>query len=76
MLLYFLYNGYEVILLDFKTLLDKKGIKQIYLAKKLGISRQSLRYKIRAWDQKRKGFSIDELNIIAGVIGETLNFFI
>lgn len=62
--------------MDFKTLLYKKGIKQIYLAKKLGISRQSLRYKIRAWDQKRKGFSIDELNIIAGLIGETLNFFI
>lgn len=74
--MYFLYNDCEVILLDFKTLLYKKGIKQIYLAKKLGISRQSLRYKIRAWDQKRKGFSIDELNIIAGLIGETLNFFI
>lgn len=62
-------------MLDLKSLLYKKGIKQINLAKKLGISRQCLRYKLIAWEQKRKGFSIDELNIIAELIDETLNFF-
>ncbi|MGL4862167.1 MULTISPECIES: hypothetical protein [Bacteria] len=61
--------------MDLKSLLYKKGIKQINLAKKLGISRQGLRYKLIAWDKKRKGFSIDELNIIAELIDETLNFF-
>lgn len=62
--------------MELKNLLTKKGIKQIDLAKKLKISRQSLRYKIKAWEEKRKGFSIDELVIIAELIGETLNFFL
>ena len=74
--MYILYNEVEVISLDLKNLLYKKGIKQIDLAKKLKISRQSLRYKIKSWEEKRKGFSIDELIIIAELIGETLNFFI
>ena len=62
--------------MELKNLLTKKGIKQIDLAKKLKISRQSLRYKIKAWEEKRKGFSIDELVVIAELIGETLNFFL
>lgn len=62
--------------MELKNLLTKKGIKQIDLAKNLKISRQSLRYKIKAWEEKRKGFSIDELVIIAELIGESLNFFL
>ena len=62
--------------MDLKKLLCEKGIKQIDLAKKLKISRQSLRYKIKSWEERRKGFSIDELIIVAEIIGETLNFFI
>lgn len=62
--------------MELRSLLYKKGIKQIDLAKRLKISRQSLRYKIKSWEEKRKGFSIDELIIIAELIGETLNFFI
>lgn len=62
--------------MELKSLLYKKGIKQIDLAKRLKISRQSLRYKIKSWEEKRKGFSIDELIIIAELLGETLNFFL
>lgn len=62
--------------MNLKNLLQEKGIKQIELAKEMNISRQSLRYKIISWEEKRKGFSIDELNIIAKKIGKTLNFFI
>lgn len=61
--------------MELKSLLYKKGIKQIDLAKRLKISRQSLRYKIKSWEEKRKGFSIDELIVIAELFGETLNFF-
>lgn len=73
--LYKMYNNIEVISLDLKNLLYKRGIKQIDLARKLKISRQSLRYKIKSWEEKRKGFSIDELIVIAELFGETLNFF-
>lgn len=62
--------------MELKSLLYKKGIKQIDLANRLKISRQSLRYKIKSWEEKRKGFSIDELIIIAELLGETLNFFL
>ena len=61
--------------MELKSLLYKKGIKQIDLAKRLKISRQSLRYKIKSWEEKRKGFSIYELIIIAELLGEILNFF-
>lgn len=62
--------------MELKSLLYKKGIKQIDLAKRLKISRQSLRYKIKSWEEKRKGFSIYELIIIAELLGEILNFFL
>ncbi|MGL4874906.1 MAG: helix-turn-helix domain-containing protein [Clostridium sp.] len=61
--------------MSLKNILVKKGIKQIELAKKLNISRQNLRYKLKAWEEKRKGFSIDELDVIAKILNETLNFF-
>lgn len=61
--------------MNLKKLLDEKGIKQSELAKKLLISRQSLRYKIKSWDEKRKGFTIDELSMISYLIGKNLNFF-
>lgn len=76
MFLYILYNCFEVISLNLKKVLNNKGIKQADLAKKLKISRQSLRYKIKSWEEKRKGFSIDELIIIAKSIDESLNFFL
>lgn len=62
--------------MSLKNILVKKGIKQIELAKKLNISRQNLRYKLKAWEEKRKGFSIDELDVIAKILNETLNFFL
>lgn len=65
-----------MIFLSLKNILVKKGIKQIELAKKLNISRQNLRYKLKAWEEKRKGFSIDELDVIAKILNETLNFFL
>lgn len=71
-----MYNYFEVISLNLKKVLNNKGIKQADLAKKLKISRQSLRYKIKSWEEKRKGFSIDELIIIAKSIDESLNFFL
>lgn len=71
-----MYNYFEVISLNLKKVLNNKGIKQADLAKKLKISRQSLRYKIKSWEEKRKGFSIDELIIIAKFIDESLNFFL
>lgn len=58
-----------------KDILRKKNIKQSKLAKELNISRQSLRYKLNSWEEKRKGFSIDELFKISFIIGEDLNFF-
>lgn len=61
--------------MDLKNLLKKNGIKQIELARELKISRQSLQYKMNSWRKKRKGFSIDELSIIAKLLDETLNFF-
>lgn len=76
MFLYIMYNYFEVISLNLKKVLNNKGIKQADLAKKLKISRQSLRYKIKSWEEKRKGFSIDELIIIAKSIDESLNFFL
>lgn len=71
-----MYNKFEVISLNLKKILDNKGIKQADVAKKLKISRQSLRYKIKSWEEKRKGFSIDELIMIAKSIDEPLNFFL
>ena len=62
--------------MNLKNLLEEKNIKQSELAKKLRISRQSLRYKIGAWEEKRKGFTLDELNEIAKILNVTINFFI
>lgn len=70
-----MYNRCEVIFLDLKELLKENNIKQSQLAKKLSISRQSLRYKIKAWEEKRRGFTLDELNEIAEILNKTINFF-
>lgn len=61
--------------MNFKKLLEENNIKQSQLAKVLNISRQSLRYKIKAWEEKRKGFTLDELNQIAKFLNKTINFF-
>lgn len=61
--------------MNLKKLLEENNIKQSQLAKELNISRQSLRYKIKAWEEKRKGFTLDELNQIAKFLNKTINFF-
>lgn len=64
-----------MIFLNLKKALKNKNIKQSELARKLNISRQSLRYKLNSWEEKRKGFNIDELLKISMILGEDLNFF-
>ena len=50
-------------------LLEKKGIKQIYLAEKIGMNASTLNGKL----QKRFGFSPEEIESICGVLNCTPN---
>lgn len=59
-----------------KKLLKEKGIKQIELASELNISKQALYYKIKSWEEKRRGFTIIDLIKIANILNKDLNFFI
>ncbi|MGX6592716.1 helix-turn-helix domain-containing protein [Cetobacterium ceti] len=59
-----------------KKLLKEKGIKQIELASQLNISKQALYYKIKSWEEKRRGFTIGDLTKIANILNKDLNFFI
>ncbi len=59
-----------------KKLLEENNMRQSELAKKLRISRQSLRYKMKSWEDKRKGFTLDELKELAKILKKSINFFI
>lgn len=65
-----------MIFLTLKKLLKEKGIKQIELASELNISKQALYYKIKSWEEKRRGFTIIDLIKIANILNKDLNFFI
>lgn len=62
--------------MNLRKLLEECNIKQSQIAKELKISRQSFRYKIKAWEDTRKGFTLDELNKIAKILNKTINFFL
>ncbi|WP_330111728.1 helix-turn-helix domain-containing protein [Cetobacterium somerae] len=55
--------------------LKKQKIKKSTLARLLNISRQSLRYKIKSWDEKKRGFTVIEFEKMIDILGKDSNFF-
>ena len=58
-----------------EEILKLKKIKKTRLAEALLISKQNLSYKIKAWDNNRRGFTINEMKKIERFIEEPSFFF-
>lgn len=55
--------------------LKKQKINKSALAKTLNISRQSLGYKIKSWDEKGRGFTVSEFEKVITFLGKDSKFF-
>lgn len=64
------YTGNEKIIQDFKQLLNNNGIKQQFIADKLGISKQALNLLM-----KKKHITFDDMQKILACIGYDLDYF-
>ena len=64
-----IYTGNEMLVKEFKKMLIDKGIKQQFIADKLGISKQSLNLRLN-----KKHITFDDMMMLLECIGYKLDF--